>query len=463
MRNWKPNLWSYSTEPLNFFSGKESLRERGEWLTLGITLLLAPSVLGVIGAFIHEGISVSSAAVLAVVAMIYVTLARGQLLGSSVLIDKQHFPAVFRVVERCASLLAVPVPLIFVRDDMQVPIVALGFGEPYSLVLSSHWLDHFQEDELTFMVGRELGHVAAGHTRLTSLLSVNGKENALVSLVFGAWLRRTEYTADRLGLLCCRSADAARRSITIATFHKFGRQVDIGAFALQRSEFTKDSVLRMGQWLSSAPYATQRMARIDDFVQSSLYARWEARISSRPLGQDLPAPVARSGRVTPQDCAGFGRRISAALIDVVVVSAIFGLTAPQAHAKIDSSATLAKLAHDPAILRFLEYLLGIASANGQHFVLTPLLGYPQYFFMYSVLLVAIAGQTLGMMIVAVKVTTGTFRRPAIWHVLWRYILTPLALGSFIFGPLVRIQLHDRFSSTRVVRLERAFERVASPA
>ncbi len=143
--------------------------------------------------------------------MVYVTLARGQLLGSSVLITRTHFPQVFEVVERCASLLHVPMPLIFVRDDMFVPIVALGFGEPYSLVISSHWLDHFQEDELTFMIGRELGHVAAGHTRLTSLLSVNGRENALVSIIFGAWLRRTEYTADRLGCF------AAVQSMPLAT------------------------------------------------------------------------------------------------------------------------------------------------------------------------------------------------------------------------------------------------------
>lgn len=421
--------------------------------------MVAPSAFGSVGAVIHETIGVSSAAVLAVIAMIYVTLARGQLLGSSVLIDKQHFPEVFRVVERCSAVLAVPVPLIFVRDDIQVPIVALGFGEPYALVLSSHWLHHFQEDELTFIIGRELGHVAAGHTRLTSLLSANGRENALVSLVFGAWLRRTEYTADRLGLLCCRSVDAAHRSIAVATLHVFGRQVDLDAFALQNREFTSDSTLRMGQWLSAQPYATQRMKRLASFAESPLYAYWNGRVSGQPSQDAFATPVARSGRVALQDCAGFGRRMGAALIDLIVVAAIFGITAP--HAENAGK----KLAADTAStnLTTLEHYLGIVTGNGGHVTFTPLLGLPQEFFIYSVLLVAIAGQTLGMMILAVKVTTRTFGRPVFWLVLWRYAVAPLAFISFVFGPLVRIQLHDRLSSTRVVPLERTFERVTSPA
>ncbi|MBV9150003.1 MAG: M48 family metallopeptidase, partial [Candidatus Eremiobacteraeota bacterium] len=246
----------------DFFTGKWSLRSRGERAALIFTILLAPTALAVIGGFLHETLGVSTIAVVIVAAMVYVTLARGQLLGSSVRITRTHFPHVFEVVERCASLLHVPMPLIFVRDDMFVPIVALGFGEPYSLVISSHWLDHFEGDELTFMIGRELGHIAAGHTRLTSLLSVNGKENAIVSIIFGAWLRRTEYTADRLGLLCCGSVDAAQRAIAVATLHRFARNIDVEAFSRQREALSSDSILRLGEWFAAQPYATNRIAQL---------------------------------------------------------------------------------------------------------------------------------------------------------------------------------------------------------
>ncbi|MDP9111385.1 MAG: M48 family metalloprotease, partial [Candidatus Eremiobacteraeota bacterium] len=182
----------------SLFTGPGSLAYPGERLAFAVTLLLALPTAGLIGFFLHQEIGLSQVALLIVVAMVYVTLSRGRLVGSSVRIHEAQYPAIFAAVKRCAAVLEIPMPLVFVREDFYNPVVALGFGEPYSLILSSSWVEHFKEDELDFMVGRELGHIAAGHTRFTSLLSANGNENAVVALVFGAWLRRSELTCDRV-------------------------------------------------------------------------------------------------------------------------------------------------------------------------------------------------------------------------------------------------------------------------
>ncbi|MBV9402377.1 MAG: hypothetical protein JO018_01475, partial [Candidatus Eremiobacteraeota bacterium] len=63
-----------------FFVGRWSLRSRGERTALVITVLVAPAALGIIGAFLHETLGLSTIAVVIVASMIYVTLARGQLL-----------------------------------------------------------------------------------------------------------------------------------------------------------------------------------------------------------------------------------------------------------------------------------------------------------------------------------------------------------------------------------------------
>jgi hypothetical protein len=69
------------------------------------------------------------------------------LVGSSVRIHEAQYPQIFSVVKRCCAMLDVSMPMVFVREDYQVPVVAVGFGEPYSLILSSHWVEHFREDE----------------------------------------------------------------------------------------------------------------------------------------------------------------------------------------------------------------------------------------------------------------------------------------------------------------------------
>ncbi|HEY4433568.1 MAG TPA: M48 family metallopeptidase, partial [Candidatus Cybelea sp.] len=218
----------------SLFNGPGSLREPSETLAFWLTGLCAFPAALLIGYVLHESIGASQVALFIVIAMVYVTLARGRLLGSSVRIHQTQYPRVFSIVRGSCAALEIPMPMIFVREDNYVPAVALGFGVPYSLVLSSHWVELFSDDELTFMIGRELGHIAAGHTRFHSLLSVNGGENPLISLIFGAWLRRCALTCDKVGLLCCGSLESAIRALGVASFHEFGRRVDYQAFAEQQ-------------------------------------------------------------------------------------------------------------------------------------------------------------------------------------------------------------------------------------
>ncbi len=418
------------------FRGKTSIRERFEWLSLIATLAFAPAIAFIIGQIWHEIIGVSSIGILIVVAMVYVTIARGALLGSCVMITKTQFPDLFAVVERCASMLDLPMPMVFLRDDIRVPVVAVGFGDPYSLIISTHWIDHFKEDELTFVIGRELGHIAAGHTRLTSILSVNGHENAIVSLIFGAWLRRTEYTADRTGLLCCGSTDAAYRALALCEFHVFARKVDLAAFAQQRAEIAQDSVLRLGEWLSPNPYATNRMESVRLFHHTPLYGYWEERLVTRPTAIQLPVEH-RADVVTKNDCASFGRRLAAIAIDLALVTAFGNVVVTTVGA------------HTPGI-----HVSTMGPGDNVSWL---------EFLAYNMILVAVAGQTFGMMIVSVRVTNLHFGRPGFLQVIWRYLIaTPLFFLSVLWPGFWRIELHDRFSGTRLVGLERTLQRTALP-
>ena len=304
------------------FTGSGSLREPSERIAFWMTALLSLPAALLIGYVLHESIGASQVALFIVLAMVYVTLARGRLLGSSVRVHERQYPRVFTIVKGACAALEIPMPLIFVREDNYVPVVALGFGEPYALVLSSHWIELFADDELSFMIGRELGHIAAGHTRYHSLLSVNGNENPIIALIFGAWLRRCALTCDKVGLLCCGSLDAAIRAMGIAAFHEFGRKVDYEAFAEQDAEIQADSVLRWGSWLSSEPYATQRISSLRRFIATNNYVNAEEWFL-RERSEEPPALAAPGAfRVTRNDCAGWWRRFAAFGIDGVIVTAI---------------------------------------------------------------------------------------------------------------------------------------------
>lgn len=472
----------------DLFRGPFDLTYRGERLAFYLTLLFAFPAAAAIGYVLREEIHASQIAVLGVIAMIYVTLARGRLVGSSVRVHEAQYPRVFAIVKRCAAALGLPVPMVFVRDDVFVPIVTVGLGEPYSIVLSSNWIEHFQDDELTFIIGRELGHICAGHARFTSLLSVNGNENVLVSLIFGAWLRRTELTCDRVGLLCCGSLDAAMRAIVIASFHSFGRRIDHTLFAEQTRDIHADSVLRMGEVLGAMPYATRRIEAMREFYATEMYRALEERFVRDSADEPPMLPEARGARVGKSDLAGWWRRMAAIVIDFIVLQAIITTLAGVSssnHAHIvttghgktktavsstvdDTSAQNVRDSGNIVSVGALGvYVGGLTVGKGIALpwddVRSAAVGsfFPVEMCLYFGLLVALAGQTPGMMIIGLKVVRDDFTKPGTGQALWRYLLG-LIFSPYILllSPFRRLYLHDKWSRTRLIKTERVLARVA---
>ncbi len=503
----------------SLFDGPGSLREPSERLAFWITAFFALPAALAIGYVLHESIGASQVALFIVIAMVYVTLARGRLLGSSVRVHARQYPRVFTIVRQACAALEIPMPLIFVREDNYVPVVALGFGVPYALVLSSHWIELFADDELAFMAGRELGHIAAGHTRFHSLLSVNGNENPLISLIFGAWLRRCALTCDKVGLLCCGSLDAAIRAMGIAAFHEFGRKVDYQAFAEQHAEIQTDTVLRWGEWLSSEPYATRRIASLSRFMTSQAFTDAEAWFL-RERSEEPPAlAIPGEAHVMPRDCAGWWRRFAAWSIDAVVVSAIitsFGgsvapvtasappeqrasitpgdvnISAPglgaltiegKHHARLPTEASPAPSPASTDVMTlgpmgftergmdvnvfgrrvaapgFLELVAAVVATTVAE--ITHRLGFAFWFPVYLALLVIFAGQTFGMLIAGLRVVTTDFRKPSIARTIGRYLIVSLLWWLIVPLSFVwrRILLHDRWTKTRLVKVERVVARI----
>jgi uncharacterized RDD family membrane protein YckC len=437
------------------FTGPASIREPRERLAFILTLLFAFPIATLIGFVIHESVGIPEVALFIVVAMLYVTLARGRLIGSSVMIHETQYPRVFAIVKNACARLDIAMPLIFVREDNYVPVAALGFGEPYSLVLSTHWVEHFEDDELAFAVGRELGHIAAEHTRFLSLLSVNGNENPVISLIFGGWLRTCSHTCDKVGLLVCGSLDAATRSIVIATFHSFGRHISMEQFTQQGREIASDGVLRLGEWMGGEPYATRRIADLREFVETPQYQTASAWLN-RDISEEPPIlAVSVSARVTRADCAGIFRRFWSIAIDSAVVAALVLVFAgAHGHSPLGyyfSDEDIHNLTHS----KFFGEVLSIFGRYSTS---------PPFFFtaIYLWLLVGIAGQSFGMMITGLRVVTVDFRPPGVLRALWRYLIVFFLWWLILlWAPFSRrIMLHDRWSGTRLIRAERIMARAA---
>src|SRR5262249_5047353 len=102
-----------------------------------------------------------------------------------------------------------------------------GVSRPF-IVLTSEIVEAFNNEELLFVIGHELGHIKCRHIlyqmvgrMLLPLLEAAGSVTlgmgklASVGLVSGfyEWLRQAEFSGDRAGLLVCQDARVACTAI----------------------------------------------------------------------------------------------------------------------------------------------------------------------------------------------------------------------------------------------------------
>jgi len=434
--------------PGDLFRGQHTVRFRGERTWFWICLLTAPLTAGAIGVLLHSPFQANEIAIIVAAAVVYVTLARGRLLGTSALAHERQFPELFDVIDRCARRLGMRTPQVFVRDDLLVPVTAVGLAEPYSVIVSSSWLRHIDEQELEFLIGCELGHIAAGHTRISSLFSASGRENPLIALVFGAWLRRTEYTADRVGLLCCRSMEAALRAIYALSFREHKGQVQHEAFIEQREAIQRDPSLAMGEWLGETPYAVNRIMELRRFATAAPYAFWSQRLEEEGIPRESASLTSRPAAPT------LYIRSLALAVDAIVAGAISASGALVVHVTVsrgDLDTAVAALKGDPSSADLGRWLAAHAALVGPDVV--PAAG-AIVLLLYSLTMVALIGRTCGMMVFDLRVVRAGGKPVGTLRALWRYALAVFSILTVIpvaVGAFTGRWLHERLSGTQLVR------------
>lgn len=152
------------------------------------------------------------------VAMIFASLqavAYNTLRGAEV--TPTQFPEIYQMAQELCRRFHAPPTRVFVIRSQRVEIETLGFRAPYVIVLTSLLLDSLDSEQLRYAMGRALGEICFGHSRISILLG--GDKDTLPAvfswiaqirdLVFASYRRAQTLSADRAGILACRSVRVA--------------------------------------------------------------------------------------------------------------------------------------------------------------------------------------------------------------------------------------------------------------
>ena len=172
------------------------------------------------------------------------------------------------------------------------------------VVLSSGAVNLLSAQELEFVIGHELGHAIYNHLDMAvDHLLADGQLSPSVSMNLRAWQRAAEISADRAGLICCRSLDVAANALfkTLSGLSLPGDSVDPEDFAAEWERLA-DEVIAEGerdQWQLSHPFPTLRMKAMLVFWQAREDLATADREVARLLALMDPSGGSSQGLVDP--------------------------------------------------------------------------------------------------------------------------------------------------------------------
>jgi predicted nucleotide-binding protein/Zn-dependent protease with chaperone function len=224
---------------------------------------------------------------LALVAWISWKLAYAFVYGHGIEVGPNQFPLIYAVVKNAAELLEVPVPTVIILQGhgMFELFVAKRFTRRGLIMITSNMLDEFCQRptsrEFMMFVGRQLGHIKAGHFRGWFFRDVIG---LIVAYPFNrAWWRRCHLTADKIGMLVAGDLQAAEQALCLITVGaRSAPGINIEEVCEQRTKLFESFWSWIQLTFSAYPYMVDRIARL---------RRFASQIGANPLPNVGAVPI----------------------------------------------------------------------------------------------------------------------------------------------------------------------------
>lgn len=211
--------------------------------------------------------------------------------GEGINVSSQSLPTLnSQIREACRILDMKEIPNCSINWFYHIGSFSVG-EKSKRIVFPSGSIDLLTPEELNFLIGHELGHMKCGHKTYHMLTEAMYRPMvgtdlelimSLIKMPLLNWYRVSDFTADRMGLLCCQDIEVAIKTmIKMAGLpKKYHNQIHIKSFIQQAIDFNKNhSGLfdEMVKYLSinaaCMPWLVQRAAELLIWYQSGEFDR----------------------------------------------------------------------------------------------------------------------------------------------------------------------------------------------
>lgn len=209
--------------------------------------------------------------------------------ANAVRVSPTQHPRVHRLYGRAASTLDAPADYpVFVSQTPIVNAGAYGMERPF-IIVNSGMVSLLDDDELTFVLGHEIGHIMSGHVLYTTMMvilmqlaergfPIVGLAARAVLIALMEWYRKAELSSDRAGALAIQDPDVGMRTM-LRLAGGASDETNLPEFVKQADEYRAtgdlaDQVFKVLNLLGADhPFPVLRVAELRDWYAAGDYDR----------------------------------------------------------------------------------------------------------------------------------------------------------------------------------------------
>ena len=208
----------------------------------------------------------------------------GAIIANSIVVNEKNFPEINDSLKECCNFLKIEAPYTVIESHIGMDAKTLGTNEQCYVLLSNMLSQFLDSAQLKFTIAHECGHIAMGHLVFHTALQfgvsagkyipvVGSKVSEYGNYPFWAWQRCCDFTADRIGLLCCRDLKAAKTALikTVGGFKNI-EYIDVDNYVSNAEQILKKLNLgKIQEFKQPNPLIFKRIKALDLFYNSELY------------------------------------------------------------------------------------------------------------------------------------------------------------------------------------------------
>lgn len=203
---------------------------------------------------------------------------RRRLLATSIKLSRGMAPRLHDIADACIEKLNVDIPMeLFAYNSPQFNAACVKPEDGKLFIMfSSSLLDAFDDDELCFVMGHELGHFIYNHHDIPVGYLLNGKKpiSPELALKLTSWSRYAEISSDRAGAFCVQDFNAVARSLfklssgVTSSIVKFDLQEFLSQVDEMQVEQDNANRSSMQDWFMTHPFSPLRVRALELFHRS---------------------------------------------------------------------------------------------------------------------------------------------------------------------------------------------------